>query len=124
MKPLHGSLRTSLWVAALLAAFIVTHLPPGRSHAPAVSDKLLHFCGYMCLGLITFWRGSLNPNATGLKAILTWLGFLALYGILDEGTQPLANRACDLGDWFADLIGAATGLALGALWHRVTRGSS
>jgi len=39
---------------------------------------------------------------------------LAAYGILDELTQALVGRSCDIFDWFSDICGIL--LALGALF--------
>ena len=37
---------------------------------------------------------------------------VALYGVIDEVTQPMVGRTMDGVDWLADIAGAATGLAL------------
>jgi VanZ family protein len=41
-----------------------------------------------------------------------------VYGLIDEITQPLTGRSCDIYDWLADLAGAgmAVGLLSGVKW--------
>jgi VanZ family protein len=52
-----------------------------------------------------------------------WLGVwgvIAVYGAVDELTQPWAGRFCDLNDWLADIGGGAIGLALAwVVWWSV-----
>lgn len=94
-----------------LALFFGTHLPRIPKSLAEQSDKVLHFTAYFGLAmLLTAWRltrGAMTKRA----AITTWL-IIGAYGIVDEITQPLVGRHCDLADWFADMTGATLGIAL------------
>jgi hypothetical protein len=76
------------------------------------SDKLLHVAAYGVLGLLAAlayggrWR-------TASTAAVTLFGLLAVWGAVDEVTQPLFGRAADPSDWGCDLIGSVLGLAAG-----------
>ncbi|HZZ73569.1 MAG TPA: VanZ family protein [Pirellulales bacterium] len=118
-----------------------THLPP---HTPILHwidglwDKALHFSGYGGLAflLALTWalarqRRHSGPKVGGasfaqrcgrffaqrtpcLNYLLIWTVVVA-YGSVDEPTQPLFQRDCDIFDLLADALGAATALALFAL---------
>lgn len=96
--------------------FIATHIPLAREISVPGGDKTIHFVSY---GLLAMWLCSVwlikAPAPTILSGITTgavaWI-ITALYGAFDELTQPLVNRVCDLGDWYADIIGAAFGSLL------------
>jgi VanZ family protein len=105
-------LRTLFWILCFLAAFTVSHLPPPERPAPPlINDKLLHFAGFVALGLLTLWRR--RPAARLARAsLLGWYAALLAYAAADELTQPLAGRSCELGDWLADALGAAVGLGV------------
>lgn len=91
--------------------FIGTHLPTIPQGLADQGDKTLHFCAYGGLAVVLLiWRARLRPLSFGTVAIL-WL-LIAGYGIFDEITQPLVGRDCELGDWIADIVGAAIGLAV------------
>jgi VanZ family protein len=103
------------WIFMLLQ----THLPSPWSPVSGVphSDKLLHFMGFGVLGglltLVLAWR---IDRAGKLVAELrsawpTAIVVAALYGLLDEATQPFTGRTFQWADWFADIAGAAAGTA-------------
>lgn len=50
------------------------------------------------------------------------MGFvcIAAYAWIDELTQPWTGRTCDVYDWFADILGAAT-VMIGAYAWRCLR---
>lgn len=100
----------------LVAAFITTHLPPksGQAFSP-LNDKLMHFLGFTLLGMLVVWRRSGVPRPSAVWDLLPGFVALALYGVLDEMTQPPFGRDCEFYDWLADCGGAAAGLWLGAL---------
>jgi VanZ family protein len=87
--------------------FVLTHLYvptilPGPTH-----DKIRHYLGYGGLGGAWFlslwvWR----PRARWIGVAVIVLG--AIYGGLDEITQPAFGRTCDFYDWLADLGGTVT----------------
>jgi hypothetical protein len=86
---------------------ILTHIPP--EDIPGIlqvriPDKVEHIVAY---GLIagSFLLSLKRPVRPAL--LLTGLAALAVIGALDETTQPLVNRTCDLWDYVADLTGIA-----------------
>jgi len=134
--------------ACLTAAYwcllaVLTHLPP-----PAVrtgkglldifphADKVVHFgtfgiLGGCMAGLIAAMqaRGRAKSTATAketatksVRPYLLALAVLVIYGALDEWTQPLTGRNCDVWDWAADAAGAAVGLAVGYRMFAATSG--
>jgi len=115
-----SDLRTWLWAACVLAAFVVTHLPPGAQGRHVVPDYILHFVGFSALGIVTCWRSA------GANRRLTWrawwvgVAFLAVYGIVDERTQPIFGRSCELTDYLADLCGIIAGMTIGGICVRAS----
>lgn len=99
-----------LWLLCLASAFVVTHMPPPKVPArPLINDKVLHFTGFAALGIVGIWRLTGDSRRiTGLAAMASFVG-LALYGVIDEATQPYFGRSCEFGDWVADVCGAAAG---------------
>jgi len=123
MAPIRQTHRTVLWLASIGAAFIATHVPPAATPHFGVSDPTLHLIGYGALGLATIWRLENRPAALVSRRWLGWLAFLAIYAILDELSQPLVGRSCELGDWLADVCGAILGMtAAQRLWRRPAGG--
>ncbi len=75
-------------------------------------DKLLHMAAYGVLGLLAaLGYGGRWPNT--LSAAIALFALLAVWGFVDELTQPLFGRLADVSDWVCDLIGGAIGLAAG-----------
>jgi len=92
--------------------FMATHMP--AAHIPKSlpgSDKHWHFLAYFGLGVMLAVWGRSRPS--------NWpwvcLGIAAAYGIADELLQIPFGRTADLHDWFADLAGAASGVAVVAI---------
>jgi VanZ family protein len=88
---------------------VLTHLPPTDLPRMQVDDKMQHFLSYGMLGgmlgmamWVTFPR----------RPLLIWgvLAFGLAYGALDEQTQKLVGRVCDLDDWIADAVGTMAGV--------------
>ena len=92
--------------------FIATHMP--AAHIPKSlpgSDKHWHFLAYFGLGgMLSVWGRSRPSNWPWVC-----LGIAAVYGIADELLQIPFGRTADLYDWFADLAGAASGVAVIAI---------
>jgi len=113
--------KTLLWALSLAAAFVVTHMPPPPVPAPPViNDKVLHFTGFTALSMVGIWRLIGPPRPIGAIAVLATFAGLALYGAVDEWTQPYIGRSCEFGDWVADICGAAFGIAIVLACHRWT----
>ncbi|MGB8853514.1 MAG: VanZ family protein [Pirellulales bacterium] len=114
---------TAAYAAVLVFA---THYPkPQELLGPnAPSDKTLHVMAYAVLaglvGLTLVAAGRWNR-----PAIVRAAGCMAIFGALDEITQPLPwfRRAADPLDWAFDLGGIAIGLAAVAvavaIWRSV-----
>lgn len=108
------TLLAGYWVAM----FVSTHIPTLPIALPGQSDKTVHltaFCGLA--SLLMAWRCS--RGQVGLSHLLLMWLMLAGYGAVDEVTQPIVGRVCDLHDWLSDLLGAAIGLA--ATWPLASR---
>jgi len=103
-----------------LFLLIATHLPADNvefivraaDYGLLDPDKLLHMAAYGMLGLLAAlaygcrWRSPLS-------AAIALFAMLAVWGVVDELTQPLFGRLADANDFVCDLIGGAIGLAAG-----------
>lgn len=124
--PVIARIATAATVAYAAVLVFATHYPkPQELLGPnAPSDKTLHVTAYALLaGLV-----GLTLVASGRwtrPSIIRAAGWMAIFGALDEITQPLPwfRRAADPLDWVFDLGGIALGLAAVAMavaiWHRV-----
>ncbi|HEX2973615.1 MAG TPA: VanZ family protein [Tepidisphaeraceae bacterium] len=106
-----------LTIAYWLLALLMTHLPKPPALGPSVGDKGQHLVGYGLLAamlFLTLWICRPTLRWIGGYVLLTVL----VYGLIDEMTQPLTGRSCDIYDWLADLAGAgmAVGLLSGVKW--------
>ncbi len=112
-----------------VAMFVGTHLPqielPGGSVIISV-DKMLHFSGYFGLAFLLSLqvvssaasRGKPEMHALRTRGFFVLL-VIAAYGMFDEWTQLLVGRSCEMLDWLADILGAATGMLIVATWVAV-----
>ena len=76
-------------------------------------DKVIHFALFFALAL--FWTSARALSRTlGRRSALTIFCVLALYAAVGEAAQALEGRIADVGDWVANVIGAAIGV--GAVW--------
>jgi len=113
---------TRTWRVAILSlywAFIFTgtHLPPSpivRLAGP-LPDWLMHGAIFAGLGWLVAWTWGRSPLGRG-RAIRLYL-LLIGYAAMDEWTQPLVGRQCELRDWMADAVGAAIGMLLSIGWQ-------
>jgi len=100
-------------VLYLIILLTLTHWPrlgplpeiPGR-------DQPLHVVAYFLAAVLVL--SAFLRTGRGAAVFLFVLG-LAVLGAADELTQPYVNRACDLGDWLADVAGIIAGTLL-SLW--------
>jgi VanZ family protein len=101
-------LRTGLWAMTAvywLALVVLTHTPRPPSAGIHISDKLAHLAAYALLAGMLYaclWSGR-TPRRTAWLTLVVVL----VYGAVDELTQPLAGRSCELFDWLANAAGAA-----------------
>lgn len=95
--------------------FICTHIPRLNLSEIDVhtSDKVLHFAAFFILTLIYWWAvyGKKHPSYRHRGTYIT-LALIASYAALDETTQELIHRTCDIKDWTADMLGTGTALFL------------
>lgn len=87
-----------------LALFVLTHTPAPRVPKVGVDDKLAHFLAYFLLGVLvyaTVWATRPHARTAGLWVIAIGM----CYGAIDEWTQILVGRDCELMDWAADMGG-------------------
>ncbi len=96
-----------LWIIA----FAATHIPAEEMPRITVRDVTLHAVGYFCLGAV-FWLTIFAYRGRASRRAITVIIILAAYGGFDELTQPIVNRCAAWGDWFADIAGTATAVAL------------
>ena len=104
----------------LMILLISTHLPPSSPLLPNLpnnTDKLCHFTAYATLAVLLASTWQLSAGERKARHLfLIWV-VVAVFGALDEITQPPFHRDCDFWDWTADAIGAATGLLI-FVWLR------
>lgn len=110
----------------LLAGYLVllvvaTHLPRGTPFLPShfnYVDKFCHFAAYALLAALLATTWQLAAGALTIRHLsLAWAA-VAVLGALDELTQLLVGRDCELLDWIADVTGAAIGLLVFACLRR------
>ncbi len=112
-----------------IAMFVGTHLPRielPSGHAIISVDKVLHFSGYFGLAFLLSLRlisAAAARGEAGMHALRSRgyqiLLVVAVYAMLDEWTQPLVGRSCELLDWLADILGASAGMLVIATWLAV-----
>ena len=96
-----------------LSLCVATHLPPEFPGLPPDGyDKVVHFSSFAGLAvLLTAVWWFLRGRFTIWSAMAVWL-LIVTYAACDELTQPYFRRTCDIYDWRADALGAATGIAV------------
>jgi VanZ family protein len=97
--------------------FILTHLPPSRVPKLRMSDKIEHLMAFMLLGGLLYL--CLRPRVRQTLLIVAIVG--AAYGAIDELTQPLVGRSCELLDWASDVSGIVLGSLAIAAMHKLVR---
>lgn len=122
--------RIAAWSAGAywLVLLLMMHVPLKREQdyleATYIDgDKLTHFGAYGLFAVLLCWafdeRRQLRPESWPRIRIVGLVGVLALiavYGIIDERTQPWTGRDCNLPDYIADIVGATLGTVAYALW--------
>lgn len=113
---------TILPAIGLVAAWLIaSHFPKPDRFGVDIggNDKWVHGVGYSVMACAWMLWLCLSRNAPAMRAgLAAWFAFVAL-GALDEVTQPWFGRACDIGDWAADSLGAGLGcLSLALVFRR------
>lgn len=118
--------RPRIWQFGLavywLSLLIATHIPGNiQSFQPSINDKVAHFFTFALLGALLTLTWAVPSGRLKLRHLLwAWL-VLAVYGIIDECTQPLVSRSAEMWDWVADVTGAGLGILLAAfIFHKLT----
>jgi VanZ family protein/UDP-2,3-diacylglucosamine pyrophosphatase LpxH len=110
-----------LWMLPLAVAATIVWLsaqsryPMGLQLAPPL-DKVAHFAIFALLawGLDLALRNSRRDLPLYRRHLLAFLA-VALFGASDEWHQAFVpGRACEFGDWLADVFGGGLGLFLGS----------
>jgi VanZ family protein len=119
-KRLH-QLAIGTLVAYWIALVLGTHWPQLPDfNLPENGDKILHFTAYagltFLLSLSLFWSSSVR----WWQWIALAVG-VAVFGGLDELTQPPFGRTADWYDWYADVTGLTIGLLLGIAANQILR---
>jgi VanZ family protein len=116
--PLMTWLRRLIWGATALlwvGLFTLTHMRIPLKPIVVSDDKTGHFLGYLALGFALFASLRVAGRRDPMLAVLI-IGMA--YGALDEQTQKLVGRTCDLNDWFADAAGIALAVTIATLITR------
>jgi VanZ family protein len=103
-----------------LLLMIGTHVPSAAIGSPLIWDKLVHWAAYTGLGVLLM---VVVQSRCGLNLRRYAVVFLIAggYGAIDELAQlPIPGRNADLHDWFADLLGVASGLIIYRLVSTLT----
>lgn len=107
------------FIAALVlywpVIFIFAHMPnvPGWILRTQMSDKTLHYLGYLLL--VFLWWFSIYPNKKpSFFSRPLWFTFamMLVYGATDEWLQRFTHRTPDIMDLAADMLGVLTGLVI------------
>ncbi|MCE9606321.1 MAG: VanZ family protein [Planctomycetia bacterium] len=124
------------WLVLTVAMHVPLKKVSPRLQETIPSDKTIHFVLYAGLALLAIatieqraWVDPARRPVTRLARYGAAFLFCTVNGLLDEVTQPLTNRACDLNDFIADCIGAALALVgfyllsriVAFFWDRRTR---
>ncbi len=97
--------------------FVLTHLPPRHVPKIRLSDKLEHLLAFMMLGGLLYL--CLKPAIHRTILVVALIG--ATYGVIDEWTQPLMGRNCELLDWVCDVSGVVLGASSVAIALKLAR---
>ncbi len=106
-------------------AFVVTHIPPlfkrdkeERLDLPIGPDKVVHFGGFFVLAWLL--ATVLSRRFSTPAVVSLTVAACAMYGLIDEVTQPAFGRTADVWDWVADMLGCGAGLLAWRFTYRRT----
>ena len=109
------------WVLTIVywcGLFALTHLPAVKLPVVPIKDKTAHFISYGVLATALFLSIRFSTQKSAPRIAITVLTILLAYGALDEWTQLLVNRSCEMADWYADVSGASVAVVLMTLLLR------
>jgi hypothetical protein len=108
-----------LFIAALVlywpVIFLFAHMPnvPGWILRTQMSDKTLHYLGYLLL--VFLWWFSIYPSQRPTlfsRPLWFTVAMMLVYGATDEWLQRFTHRTPDIMDFAADMLGVLTGLII------------
>lgn len=129
MPPTKRFLLGFVALAAWLVLLVSTHLPVQEVRAlvgelqKSGNDKPLHLASYFVAALLTAAALAASIRWT-FRVAVTLAASLLLLAAVDEWTQPLVGRTCDLFDWLADAIGIGLAVVLVSVivrWSQASR---
>ena len=98
--------------------FLLTHTPLPKLPVVRIQDKTAHFISYGILATALFLSIRFSSSKTAPRIAITVLTILLAYAAIDEWTQLLVNRTCEMADWYADVSGATLAVVLMTLLLR------
>lgn len=116
-----------VWGAALavywITLFVATHVPTPQLVESAMQlngDKAIHLAAYFVLTTLAcgFARASGWRTVLGLPMLVGVAVVVIGYGVLDEVTQPIVNRVCDVLDGVADTAGVLAAIGVQRWWFK------
>lgn len=123
----HRVVRPATWLKATLfywfMLLVATHIPGSGETPPGltIADKFMHFGAFTVLAAMVGWTYFRIKNHLTLRHLVILGLTMAAYGAVDEWTQLLVGRSCELLDWVGDVAGIVVGLSL-AKWLVTKRG--
>lgn len=110
-----------LWLSALcVASSLHTGLPVQSPKIPHF-DKFLHYAYFLCGSMVfnTWLLLKLGRESSSFVRHLIIIILFGIFGATDEYRQTFTpgRSGNDLYDWFADILGACTGLFFAHLFH-------
>lgn len=125
-EPTRGFRGYGLLIATVIVLYwcsiaTATHVPMDQSKLPKLRyfsiDKVFHFSSYAGLAFLlsTLIAAIWSTHERGWRGVARYAPVLlvaAIYGLIDEISQPPVGRTADPLDWIADMLGATTGLTL------------
>ena len=102
-----------LLLAYWLLLFTATHIPlSGVRGGYLPGDKFLHAGAYAVLSFLFMAAVLCTRRRTSWLVALIVFAVVVAYGAIDERTQSFVGRHASLTDWYADALGAATGVLI------------
>ena len=99
----------------MVLIFLVSSVPSLRAPGPDIvlKDKIAHLVEYFILGVLLFKAAGWRVSHSRVATFAFLLAIAATAGALDEIYQSLIpGREMSLGDWAADVLGAALGIGM------------
>jgi len=102
-------MRKLLPLALGAAILVLSHLPKGALPGFGLHYRANHALAYGALAVACLFATA--RRRTRVRVLVT-LGIVMAVGAIDELTQPLFGRQCNVFDWLCDLAGAGGVLAV------------